>query len=296
MAAPPAARKEFIHIPVWVQAEGGQPHSGIALDDLRVAIGGRSAKPAGLLGPNDDLMLVIITDLCGDLPLAEIAKRAVNDRIDKLPANAMATLLSSQNGLHVLVDPTAERAPVKTAIGAVPVSGKAGLLETITTAGALGDAILAKAAVRVAVLYITDSDVSNYREDFTNPTINWSDSGDISRRFRDGLVRERISKLDGALAGIETLMFIVHLAYRTDSLNQAYQTGLMTLAATTGGISYFCRSQSEVADTIGKVFDAIGSHYSLRAPLPAASSGLLNIVLEGKGHTLRWRNRFSSGQ
>ena len=49
------------------------------------------------------------------------------------------------------------------------------------------------------VCVVTDSDVNNYREDFTNPTINWSDSGDISRRFRDGLVRERVSKLDAAL-------------------------------------------------------------------------------------------------
>jgi hypothetical protein len=294
-AAPPAARKEVVHIPVWVQAEAGQPAGRVAPDNLKIAIGGRAAKAEALLGPNDDLMLVVVTDLCGDLPLAETAKRAVDERIDKLPSNTMVTLLNSQNGLRVLVDPTVERAPVRAAIDAVPVSGKAGLLETISTVGALGDSILAKAAVRVAVLYITDSDVSNYREDFTNPTINWSDSGDISRRFRDGLVRERISKIDGTLAGVETPMFIVHVAYRTDSLNQAYQTGLMTLAATTGGASYFCRSQSEVADTVGKVFEAIGSHYSLRAPLPALGSGLLNIVMESPGRTLHWRNRISVG-
>jgi hypothetical protein len=294
-AAPPAARKEAIHIPVWVQAEAGRSSPRMAPGDLRASIGGRAAQPAGLLGPNDDLMLILVTDLCGDLPLAETAKRAVGERIDKLPANAMVTLLSSQDGLHAVVDPTVERAPVRAAIDKGPVSGKAGLLGTIATAGAVGDAILAKAAVRVAVLYITDSDVGNYREDFTNPTINWSDSGDISRRFRDGLIRERISKLDGTLAGVETPIFIVHVAYRTDSLNQAYQTGLMTLAATSGGASYFCRSQSEVADTVGKVFDAIGSHYSLRAPLPAASSGVMNIVLESPGRTLHWRNRISIG-
>ncbi len=294
-AAPPAAQKGFVHIPLWVQAEAGQSPSRIGPDDVKAVVGGRATQLAGLLGPSDDLMLFVVTDLCGDLPLAEIAKRAVNERIDKLPANAMVALLSSQNGLRVLVDPTVERAPVKAAIDAVAVSGKAGLLETISTAGTLGDAILAKAAVRVAVLYITDSDVGNYREDFTNPTINWTDSGDISRRFRDGLVRERISKLDATLAGVETPIFIVHVAYRTDSLNQAYQTGLMTLAATTGGASYFCRSQAEVADTIGRVFDAIGSHYSLKAPLPAASSGLLKIGVESPGRTLRWRTSFSAG-
>jgi hypothetical protein len=204
----------------------------------------------------------------------------------------MVGLMRAQDGLRVLVDATVERAPVKAAIEALPVSGKAGLLETVTTAGTLGDAILAKAAVRLAVLFVTDSDVGNYREDFTNPTINWSDSSDISRRFRDGLVRERISKLDAALAGIETPVFIVHLAYRTDTLNQAYQTGLMTMAATTGGASHFCRSQSEISETIGRVFDAIASHYSLRVPLTSAKPGFVDVILESPGRSLSWRSRF----
>ena len=295
-AAAPADRKELIHIPVWVRAGNGQPGSGMTPEELKAIVGGVAAKPAGLLGPKDDLMLIVVTDLTSDLTLAGIAKRALSERIEKLPANAMVGLLRAQDGLRVLVDATLERAPVKAAIEALPVSGKAGLLETITNAAALGDAIQAKAAVRLAVLFVTDSDVYNYREDFTNPTINWSDSNDISRRFRDGLVRERISKLDAALAGTETPMFIVHLAYSTDALNQAYQTGLLTLAATTGGASYFCRSQAEVSDTIGKVFDAIGTHYSLRVPLPAAGSSSVDVVLESPGRSLSWRSRFTVGK
>ena len=58
----------------------------------------------------------------------------------------------------------------------------------------------------------------------------------------------------------ESPLFTVHLAYRTDTLNQAYQTGLMTLAETTGGASYFCRSQAEISETIGRVFETIRSH------------------------------------
>ncbi len=205
-----------------------------------------------------------------DVTLADLAKRALNERIAQLPSNALTGLLSAQNGLRVLVDPTADRAALQTAVDALPVSGKAGLLETIQTAAALGDAILAKAGVRLAVLFITDSDVGNYREDFTNPTINWTDSGDISRRFRDGLIRERISGLSASLETVETPVFILHLAYRTDTLNQAYQTGLMTLAATTGGSSYFCRSQAEIPDAMDKAFEAITSQYSLTVALPKA--------------------------
>ena len=120
-----------------------------------------------------------------------------------------------------------------------------------------------------------------------------NDPGDISRRFRDGLIREKISKLDASLAAVETPIFILHLAYRTDTLNQAYQTGLMSLAATTGGSSYFCRSQTEIPDAMGKAFEAITSQYSLTVALPKALLRVVDVTLGSPGHTLSWRSRFA---
>lgn len=296
VAAPPAPRKEVIHIPVWAQAEAGTPAPKLDREGMKVTVDGKAVQPAGVLGPDDDLVVLMVADLAGDVTLAETAKAALNERMEGLSANTMVGLLRAQDGLRVLVDATADRAPVKAAIQSLPVSGKAGLLDSLTATGTLGDAILAKAGVRLAVLYVTDSDVSNYREDFTNPTINYSDSGDISRRFRDGLVRERISKLDAALATVESPLFIVHLAYRTDTLNQAYQTGLMTLAATTGGASYFCRSQAEISETIGRVFETIRSHYSVKVPLPASNSEAVDVEVASSGQTLNWRKRFALGR
>ena len=293
VAAPPAPRKEMLRVPVWVQAEADTPAAGLSREALSVQVNGVAVQPAGLLAPGDDLVLLVVTDIAGDVTLAELAKRALNERLAQLPPNALAGLLRAQDGLRVLVDPTAERAALQTAVDALPVSGKAGLLETIQTAAGLGDSILAKAGVRLAVLFITDSDVSNYREDFTNPTINWTDSGDISRRFRDGLIREKISKLEASLAAVETPVFILHLAYRTDILNQAYQTGLMALAATTGGSSYFCRSQTEIPDAMGKAFEAITSQYSLRVAIPKPLPKVIDVTLETPGQTLNWRGRFA---
>ena len=292
-AAPPAGRREVLRVPVSVKGDDGQPGSALARDDVSVKLSGVAAQPAALLGPGDDLVLLVVTDMAGDITLAELAKKALVERIDKLPTNALVGLLRAQDGLRVLVDPTADRAAMKSAIDKLPVSGKAGLLESVEKAAAVGDAVLAKAAVRLAVLFITDSDVGNYREDFTNPTINWSDSGDMSRRFRDGLVRERISKLDEALSLAETPVFIVHLAYRTDTLNLAYQTGLMTLAATTGGTTYFCRSQSEVSDAVSKAFDSITSQYSLTVPIPRKSRKVVDVTVESPGRFLSWRPRFA---
>ena len=289
----PPVRKEVIRVPAWVQAGDVEPESALGLESITVNVSGAAVRPVALLGPSDDLMLLVVTDMTGDLTLAELAKRALNERIYQLPSNALVGLLQSQDGLRVLVDPTSDQAAVKAAIDVLGVSGKAGLLETIQTAAEMGDKIMAKAAVRLAVLYVTDSDVGNYREDFTNPVVNWSDQGDMSRRFRDGLVREKISKLDASLGATVAPIFILHLAYRTDVLNQAYQTGLMTLAATTGGASYFCRSQTEIADAMGKAFDAIASLYSIEVRVPAGAPKVVDIVLESPGRALTWRSRFS---
>jgi hypothetical protein len=293
VAAPPVPRKEMLRVPISVQAEADTPAPPLDRAALSVKVNGVAVQPAGLLAPGDDLVLLVVTDVVGDVTLAELAKRALNERLAQLPSNALAGLLRAQDGLRVLVDPTADRAALKAAVEALPVSGKAGLLETVQTAAALGDSIRGKAGVRLAVLFITDSDVGNYREDFTKPAINWTDSGDLSRRFRDGLIREKISKLDASLEAVETPIFILHLAYRTDTLNQAYQTGLMTLAATTGGSSYFCRSQTEIPDAMGKAFDAITSQYSLTVALPKGRPKTVDVTLGSPGHTLNWRGRFA---
>jgi hypothetical protein len=242
----------------WDDYSGGRQDVGIQRRRTELPQSRRLELPRHNHRPGDDLVLLVVTDMAGDVTLAELAKRSLNERIAQLPSNALA-----------------------------------GLLETVQTAAALGDAILAKAGVRLAVLFITDSDVSNYREDFTNPTVNWTDSGDISRRFRDGLIREKISKLDASLEAVETPVFILHLAYRTDTLNQVYQTGLMTLAASTGGSSYFCRSQTEIPDVMGKAFAAIASQYSLTVPLPRSLPKTVDVTLESSGLSLTWRSRFA---
>jgi hypothetical protein len=114
----------------------------------------------------------------------------------------------------------------------------------------------------------------------------------MSRRFPDVLVRERISKLDSSLATHRTPVFILHLSYRSDSLNDAYQTGLMTLASTTGGTSYFCRSQKEIPDAMNSMMEVIASHYSVDVTLPEKRPSLLTVQVQSNGRSLRWRERF----
>jgi hypothetical protein len=184
------------------------------------------------------------------------------------------------------------------AINDVPVSGKAGLLETVESIEIIADSILAKAAIRVAVVYITDSDVRNYREDFTNPVINESDSHDLSRSFPEQLIQEKIAKMEANLAGRQAPLFIVHLDYRSGRLHEAYQNGLQRLAAVTGGSAVFCRSVAEIPESINNMFSLIDSHYSvsLEPPERTAKSVIVELGLaepEGaSGRSLSYRTRF----
>jgi hypothetical protein len=245
-----------------------------------------------MAGPEDDLVLLIALDLAGDLSLADPARRALIEGLRKLPSNAYAGLLRAQDGLRVLADPGPDREPAIAAIESLTVSGRAGLLDTVPTAMRLGDSILRKANVRVALFYLTDSNIANYREDFTNPVVNSSDSRDLSRRFSEGLVKEKISQLQAGLARSQTPLFIVHLDYRNDRLNEAYQTGLLALATATGGTAEFCRTVVDIPAAIEKTLDSIVSHYSIEVELSGKPAKQTAVQLGTQAGGLRHRTRF----
>jgi len=261
-------------VPAW-------PPNGAALteESVTASIGGASAPVLEVRGPEDDLVLVVVLDLAGDLSLVDAARDTLIGEFDEFPENHYVAVMSAQDGLRPLSEPTADREKIAAAIRSQQVGGRAGLLNTVESAAHLGDAIGARSGVRVAVLYVTDSDISNYREDYTNPVVNSSDSRDLSRAFSDGLVKERISRLVGNLTATQTPVFLVHLEYRTDPLNEAYQTGLLELARTTGGNAWFCRSLSGIPTEVREAVDRAESLWSVRVGLPDPSLRQFDVTL-----------------
>ncbi|MDE3165873.1 MAG: hypothetical protein KGN36_08715, partial [Acidobacteriota bacterium] len=197
------------------------------------------------------------------------------------------------DGLHVMADPAPAREAVTQGIRDLPAMGNPGLLETVVPALSLADAMLRKAPVRVAVVYITDSSIYRYREDYTNPVINQSDPHDLSRRFPESLIDEKFSKLVDATAVLEAPLFIVHLHNRSDRLNRAYQNGLETLAAATGGRTELCRSVAEIPQAISATFERISSAWRLTLSLPPKVHGLAQVRLNARSAgdevRLSWR-------
>lgn len=280
-------QRTHLKVPVWLTAGPGD-----AAPALAVKLDGGEAEVTRVRGPNDELLLILVLDLAGDVALIDPARTALASAILQLPANAYVGLMRAQDGLRVILDPTADRTPVIDAIQAMPIMGKAGLLETVEPVSLLGDSILAKSSVRVAVLYVTDSDVYNYREDYTNPVINSSDSRDLSRKFPEALVREKISRLENRISLLQTPLFIVHLDYRRDRLNEAYQAGLMQLAEASGGWGVFCRSLPEIPGAIDRAFERILSHSSVEIALPDKPLKSVLVQLESGAGPVTHRTRF----
>jgi hypothetical protein len=269
VAAPPPARSAILRLPAWFSLDNKSTgEKGQGKPGLSAVLDGEEARVISVKGPGEDLMLLIVLDLTGDLSLVEPARRALAGEIEKLPTCAWVALLKSQDGLQVVADPTPDRAAITSLVESLPATGRPGLLDTVEAAARLGDGILTRSQVRLAALYVTDSDVRGYREDFTNPVINSSDSHDLSRRFPEVLVREKISKLDEKLAARQTPIFIVHLDYRSDPLNEAYQIGLKQLAETTGGTGTFARSVADIPGNLHAAFASISTHSSVALEMP----------------------------
>jgi hypothetical protein len=277
-----------LRVPLWT--ESSVAHG----DDLKASLNGKPAKVLGLLGPEDPMVLLLVLDLVGDLSQVAPAQRAIVEVLETLPPHIFVGVMRAQDGFRVLADPSGDREKAASAVQTLAVSGRAALLDTIETAAALGDSMLSVAEVRTAVLYITDSDVHNYREDFTNPVVNRSDSRDLSRRFPQGLIREKIAKLNNSLVRTQTPVFIVHLNYRSDTLNEAYQTGLMELAATTGGRAEFCRTIADIPKTIQTVWRHAIHSWTAVLQLPENVERQSLVSLTGRG-AIQHRTRFQLG-
>jgi von Willebrand factor type A domain len=278
-------------IPAWI--DNGKCEEVPSFDPT---LNGKPVKVSGKLAPNSDQIILVVFDLTGDLSRIDDAEQAVITSISKLPSNVWVGVLRAQDGLHVLVDPTPNRQKVIDSIHSLSSSGTPGLLETVRAALSLADAMIRRSPVRVSVFYITDGSIYSYREDYTDPVINPSDRHDLSRRFRDVLINEKISKLERHIRSLEAPLFVVHLHYNQNQLDEAYQNGLDSLVRNTGGMAVICRSTPEIPQAISQTFDRITSGWNLILAVPPKARHDLQVGLKascGGGELqLSWRPHF----
>jgi hypothetical protein len=258
------AQTASVSIPAWIETNGcAQPPK------FEAALNGKVVPVTAQRGPASDQIILLVLDLSGDLALIDAAKQALTAEISKLPQNTWVGLLRTQNGLRVLADPGPNRQPLLDAVRTLTLSSEPGLLDTLEPALSLADGIMRKSPVRVSVLYVTDSNIYSYREDYTNPVINGSDPHDLSRRFPEALIKDKISKLVDNDSSLEAPLFVVHINYRRDQLNEAYENGLGTLAEATGGRAALCQTLAEIPEAISTTLARISSAWRLTLALPS---------------------------
>lgn len=284
-ALAPAANspaRAMLKIPVWVEKdegvfwdEGKRQSFKVFLEDKEVAI-------KSFQNPKSGSILLVVFDTVADLARVDEARSALQESLKNLNDQYWIGLLRAQDGLSVLQEPTADHNALDTKIQSIEVNGKAGLLDTLEPVSQLATAILQKAAVRVSILYVTDSAIGNYRADYLNPVINSSDSGDLSRRFSDRAVQERISRLSESLSGFTVPIFILHLAYRGDTLNLAYQSGLERIAGDSGGTAVFCRTNDEIRPSLLSIVSRIRSTYVVTIDPPTSKRQSLKVRVEAQ--------------
>jgi hypothetical protein len=261
--------------------------------NIEATVDGKPAKVELLKGPQDDLLILLVLDFSGDISYIEAARTGLEAAVKELPANAWATVLRAQDGLRVLQDPTGQAEELISTINTYTGGGKAGLLDTVEDAAKLADRLLVKTATRVALLYCTDGSIYNYREDYTNPVINSSDSRDLSRRFPDQLVREKTQKMISSLLQREAPIWIVHIHYRVDAINEAYQRGLQQMAEATGGEAAICRGMADIPSAISNAMLRIREHWSVFLELPPGKSRNIVVGLNAPECDMTYRQRFS---
>jgi hypothetical protein len=271
------------------------PEAGATLDPatLAVKVEGKAAKVVRTRADSTPLLLLVVFDLTGDLTLADAARQALLAEFEKLPASTWIGLLRVQDGLQVLLDPTPDRAAISTAVTGLAITGRANLLDSIEPAALLASKLLQKTGVRTAVLCVTDSNIYNYREDYTNPVINYSDSRDLSRRFPEALIREKTAKVAATLAELDAPVFATHLAFLRDRLNEGYQTGLQQIMEATGGNALFARVQTEIATITSDAISRLSRMWAIDIEIPPGTPRNFTVELTAGATPLNYRSRFA---
>ena len=266
-----------LRIPVWVRNGSNEFQKGLEAQDFRVTDGNETVKVLGLQGPESPALLFVALDTVGDIANIDQARAALKEEVGKLGPQYWVGLLSARETLEVLQDPSPDRDLIDQKLDTFSQLGKAGLLESIQSIAELSNRILQRSRARVSVILVTDSDIGNYRQDYLNPPVNYSDSRDLSRRFAGRALQEKISRMTLAMSRYQAPIFIVHIDPLQDALNRAYQNGLKQLAEASGGQLFLSKTVVDVPTMIQEAFRWAGSCYVLDCLVPLTSKGTMKI-------------------
>lgn len=288
LTAAPALR-----VAVWPEPNE-ELHEPLNAEQVHAWLEGRPVEVTSVRGPGEPLVLLVVLDWIGDLNRIDRAREVLRERFSRIGPSWRVALLRAQDGLDVLQEPTADGALLEEKLGTAQATGFAGLLDAIEPSARIAHRTLEEADVRAAVLFITDGSIRQYRNDYTAPVVNPSDRRDLSRRFGNAIIQEKIAGLSDGISGYAAPLFIVHLEERQTPDDTAYQNGLSELAQRSGGEARFVRGVADVEATMSAVLDRIGQTYSVTLHARDELEGATKIRVEAdSGQKLAHRESFA---
>ena len=264
-------------VPFWVLKDGVPVQPRIGREDLSIFAGPEPLRITRQEQPGTPTFLFLAFDLVEDQAPINAAKQALAEKVRKLGPEYWVGLLEVQDTLSVIQDPTRDKRLLLKKIQQSRQFGKAGLLESVQALADFSSSLMRKSSVRVAVILVTDSDVANYRTEYSNPTINRSDRRDLSRRFQGRALQEEISRLSTAMVRFPVPLLVVHVAPGRDSLNRTYQNGLVQVTGAAGGRLFLSKSTGDIPRTLQEAFEWADSFYAVEFEVPPRPSGLFEI-------------------
>ena len=266
-------------LPIWLDVRGERADADLRASDLKITIGKSPVTVSAVKGPSSPTLLFVAIDTVGDIAYINTARKTLAEEIDTLGSQFWVGLISAQEQMQILQEPTADRPLLERKIEDLTQIGKAGLLESIQPISYLATGVLLNSEVRVAIIFITDSDIGNYRADYLNPPVNASDSRDLSRRFAGRALQEKISRVAGLMAHAQAPVFIVHLDPGLDPLNRSYHNGLKQLAESTGGHCLLSKTSGDIPLNIHEAFQWAKSFYLAEFSLVSEDSGYKRVQI-----------------
>lgn len=268
----PVAMADVFKTPVWHDGPTGS---------YEVTLDGNPATILSVQTSDEHLILLLVLDTVNRPDRTDAAREAVVAKLVELGPKYFAGVLTAQDGLVVQQDPIRGRKKLRDKLDSIDVRGVPGLLDVVVQASRLADQTLQAASVRLAVLFLTDGEIEDYRGDYTIPVVNPSDRSDLSRRFRSELIRERIRSIVDSLESAQAPLFFLHLARQYDDLNEVYQNGISEFAQVTGGTALFARGLQEIPAMVGRLLDEIAAHSVLK--LEADCDGVRRLEVRAEG-------------
>ena len=281
----PRGAAEVFKTPVWSDRPAAS---------FEVVLDGSPATVRSVQSADKHLILLLVLDTVSRPDRAAAARTAVIEKLSDLGPKYYAGILTAQDGLEVQQAPIRSRNRLRQKLESLDVRGVPGLLDVVVQTSRIADETLGAADVRLAVLFLTDGEIEDYRGDYTIPVVNPSDRSDLSRRFRSQLILERVRSITDSLASAQAPLFFLHLARQYDDLNEVYQSGISEFARVTGGRALFAAGVQEIAAMAEQLLDEIAAHSVLT--IEADCEGLHRLEVRADGASARHKEVVRCGQ